>query len=214
MEIGRPTCYSCFRPHSHCVCNLVEPFAGHCNVLILQHPHERKKYYSTAKIVVNGMTNAKLLRGIEFDTATLDECLAGKRAYLLYPRPGALPCEEVELTSEDTVIVVDGTWSEAGKIVHCNPRLRELPCLTFGSPLRSTYRIRKQPRDHYLSTVESVSYLLKLNAAARGRPEQARCYDRLLDGFGRMVEQQLCYIEGSMAYSRRGDRPDRQGIAE
>lgn len=206
MSEGRPTCYSCFRPQSHCVCGLVEPFTAHCNILILQHPHERKKYYSTAKIVVNGMRNAKLLRGIEFDPAAIESCLGGKRAYLLYPRPGAIPCEEVELTSDDTVIVVDGTWAEAGKIVFCNPKLKELPCLTFRSPLRSTYRIRKQPREHYLSTVESVSYLLKLNASARGQPEQASRYDRLLDGFAQMVDQQLCYIEGSMAYSRRSDR--------
>ncbi|MBN8547901.1 MAG: DTW domain-containing protein [Deltaproteobacteria bacterium] len=200
---GRPTCFSCFRPTSHCTCSLVEPFAGHTNVLILQHPHERKKYYSTAKIVVKGMTNAQLVRGIEFEPGMLDRCLQGKQGYLLYPSPGAIDCEDVKLDSNSTVVVVDGTWAEAGKIVYCNPRLKELPCLTFKRPLRSTYRIRKQPREHYLSTLESIAYLLKLNAAAQGKEVEAAKYDRLLDGFAQMVEQQLCYIEGSMNFARQ-----------
>ena len=47
---GRPTCYRCYRPESHCVCGLVPPFEAHCGLLVLQHPHERRKYYSTARL--------------------------------------------------------------------------------------------------------------------------------------------------------------------
>lgn len=60
---GRPTCYSCFRPKSHCVCGTVSPIEAHCNLLILQHPNEWRKY-STAKLVTKTIVNARTLRGV------------------------------------------------------------------------------------------------------------------------------------------------------
>lgn len=196
---GRPMCYHCLRPLTHCFCNVIVPFAAHCKILILQHPHERIKYYATAKMVANALTNSRLIRGIDF----LPDELPGLEddAYLLYPRSDAVPCEEAALGPNSTVVVLDGTWSEAGKILHRNPKLKALPCLTFQQRLESEYRIRKQPRAGYLSTIESVSYLLKFNALAKSMVEQAKLYDRLLYGFNAMIEHQLLYVTGG--------RPDR-----
>jgi DTW domain-containing protein YfiP len=170
----------------------VEPFTAHTNILLLQHPHERKKYYSTSKIVTRAITNLRLLRGLEFEPGQIERAVAGHRPYLLFPSRTASDCAAVELDRSSTVIVVDGTWDEAGKIVFRNPQLKDLPCLTFSAPLRSNYRIRKQPRQHYLSTLESIAHLLRINAAAKGIPTAN--YDRLLEGFDRMVEQQLQYF--------------------
>jgi DTW domain-containing protein YfiP len=169
---------------------------------MLQHPHERWKYYNTAKLATRGIQNSRVLRGVEFAPGVLEAELSGKDAYLLYPRKGASRCEDVVLSSKSTVVVLDGTWAEAGKILHVNPYLKTLPCITFEQPLRSTYRIRKQPRENYLSTIESISYLLKLNALAHGLTEQAKLYDRLLIGFALMIEQQLLYVEGSERYAQ------------
>jgi len=195
----RPTCFSCFRPQTHCICWLITPFAAHCNILILQHPHERKKYYSTAKLVVKALTNSRLMRGLEFEPGELEKALLGQKAFMLFPSALAQDCEEVALDSDSTVIVIDGTWSEAGKIVTRNPILRSLPYLTFRQTLRSNYRIRKQPKDSYLSTIESIGHMLKINALAAARgTERIPCdpaiYDRLFEGFDQMIEQQLRYF--------------------
>lgn len=205
----RPTCYACFRPTTHCVCTLVEPFTAHTNILLLQHPHERKKYYSTSKIVRRAITNLRLMRGVEFSSGELEGALAGQRPYLLFPSRTAVDCAAVELDTTSTVIVVDGTWDEAGKILFRNPQLHGLPCLTFAAPLRSNYRIRKQPREHYLSTLESIAHLLRINASARGLTEATANYDRLLEGFDRMVSQQLQYFPrmgSARAYGRGRER--------
>jgi len=188
------------------VCALVEPFTAHNNILLLQHPHERKKYYSTSKIVTRAITNLRLLRGVEFEAGQIERALAGQRPYLLFPSRTATDCTAVQLDASSTVIVVDGTWEDAGKIVFRNPQLKDFPCLTFSAPLRSNYRIRKQPRPHYLSTLESIAYLLRINAAAKGNPTIH--YDRLLEGFDRMVEQQLQYFPrmGSARAHGRGRR--------
>ena len=128
---GRPTCYGCFRPTTHCVCRLIEPFKAHSNILILQHPHERKKYYSTAKLVLGAVTNSKLLRGIAFQEQILREAIGDKTPYLLFPGEAALDCEQVVLDESHTIIVIDGTWSEAGKILRRNPLLTQFPSLSF-----------------------------------------------------------------------------------
>ena len=228
-EIVEPrfTCYSCMRPQTHCVCNLITPFVAHCNILILQHPHERKKYYSTAKLVTKAITNSRLLRGLEFLPGEIESTLSGQRSYLLFPSATAADCKAVYLDSESTVIVIDGTWSEAGKILNRNPFLRSLPCLTFRQELKSNYRIRKQPKDNYLSTIESIAHLLRLNAE---RPESTNnrsnlnylLYDRLFEGFDQMVLKQLQYFPrmGGNFKKRQGiPRPDasrhsvlRQGV--
>lgn len=191
----RPTCFSCFRPQTHCVCNLVEPFEAHTNLLLLQHPNERWKYYSTAKLVARAIKNSRLVRGVSFPEPELAALVNKPQTYLLYPRPGAIDCSTICLDSSSTVVVLDGTWDEAAKILFRNPLLKSLPCLSFATSLESSYRIRKQPKRGCLSTVESISYLLKFNAEAFGNHRFAAYYDSLLYGFARMVEQQLQYIK-------------------
>ena len=191
--IGRPMCYACFRPSKQCVCCLVKPFKAHFNTLILQHPHERKKYYSTAKLLTRAIANARILRGIEFDPNLLEIALTGQKSYLLYPSPQAIDCADVCLDENCTVIVVDGTWNEAGKIVFRNEFLKSLPSLTFKQSIQSQYRIRKQPKAGCLSTLESVGHLLKLNATVTGNEGLLGSYHSLFEGFERMIGQQLQY---------------------
>lgn len=196
-------CYNCFRPSPYCVCGMVAPFEAHCKILILQHPHERKKYYSTAKLVLNTLTNAKMLRGLEFAPGQIERSLSESDAYLLFPSEDAKNCEDTVLTSKSTVIVVDGTWSEAGKIIRRNEILRKLPCLTFKRDLRSNYRIRKQPKDNYLSTIECIGHLLKLNAEVSGMQNTNQSYDKLFELFNCMVEKQLKHFPRFSALPRQ-----------
>jgi len=177
-------------------------------VLLLQHPHERRKYYSSAKLLQRGLTNSRLLRGIEFEADFLNRILSGQRPYLLYPAKNALDCETVELKEDCTVIVLDGTWIEARKILFRNPLLKQFPAVSFSRALRSNYRIRKQPKDHYLSTLESVTYLLKLNAEAFGKGQLASRYDSLFEGFSMMVEKQLSYFPRNLKRAGHNLPPD------
>ena len=173
------------------MCALVPPFKAHCDLLILQHPRERTKYYSTAKIVRKAITNSHLMRGVDFEPGSLESALRERDAYVLYPAPGALDVESVELTEKSTVVVLDGTWSEAGKILTRNPYLRSIRALSFKAPLVSNYRIRRQPRAGCLSTIESIAHLLKQNAASHGRVDLIAQYESLLSGFDRMVNLQI-----------------------
>lgn len=192
---ARPTCYACNRPTSYCLCGFAKPFEAHCNFLILQHPNERKKYYSTARIVTKTLLNSKLMRGLEFEISEFNKYCSMDKTYLLFPDEEAKDCECIDLNQENTVIVVDGTWSEAKKIIKYNPILKTLPTLTFKRKLISNYRIRKQPKENYLSTLECIGYLLQLNSVAFGHPDRAKIYDSLFGAFNRMVEMQLEHFQ-------------------
>jgi len=205
--LGRPTCYRCFRPEAHCVCSLISPFYAHVNTLILQHPNERKKYYSTAKLLVSAIENSRVLRGVEFCSTQLEELLAGQECYLLYPSATASDCSEVSLSTKNTVIVIDGTWREAGKIIFRNSFLKELPQLSFKRQLQSQYHIRKQPKAGCLSTIESVAHLLVNNAAVSGEQKRLDDYQRLFSGFNQMISQQLSYWPSREMRGNAADLP-------
>ncbi|NDC37562.1 MAG: DTW domain-containing protein [Proteobacteria bacterium] len=175
------------------MCGLIASFSAHVNTLVLQHPNERRKYYSTAKLLSTAVTNCTVMRGVEFDPEHLARITAGQNCYLLYPSREARDCSEVPLSNQETIIVVDGTWREAAKIVFRNPFLQSLPRLSFKEELQSRYRIRKQPKQGCLSTIESVAHLLKRNALVSGAAESVPRYDSLLEGFERMIAQQVAF---------------------
>ena len=143
---------------------------------------------------MNAITNAKILRGVAFEAGELERHIPSQNTWMLYPGPDAEDCEHVDLNEESTVIVIDGTWYEARKVLRRNPFLKTLPKLTFKREIRSQYKIRRQPRDNYLSTLECIGHFLKLSAEATGRAEMLPVYDRLFSVFDKMVEQQFSYF--------------------
>ena len=157
----------------------------------------RKKYYSTAKLVCKGIKNSQLLRGVEFSEVEIETAIAGRQGYMLFPSSTAQDCREATLDLNSVVIVIDGTWSEANKIIASNPFLKTLPCLTFSESLESNYRIRKQPRAGCLSTLESVAHLMRLTHSDTRPYPNASPHEALLDGFSKMVDQQLEHISPS-----------------
>ena len=145
--------------------------------------------------MTNTLTNARLMRSIEFDPENLPDPADSKnKTYLLYPSSKAIDCEEASLDSKTTVIVIDGTWIEARKIMRRNPILQQYEHLTFKKALRSNYTIRKQPKDHYLSTLESIAHFLKLNSLSAKNFPVTQNYDLLFTLFNKMVTQQLSYF--------------------
>jgi DTW domain-containing protein YfiP len=189
MSENRPTCWQCLRPVSHCHCQLIAPFLAHCNTVILQHPREKKRFYSTAKLLTQWIQNCTLVRGIAFDKPAILDLFPNTTLAVLFPRGPAVPANPIRLSEATTVIVLDGTWSEAKKIYRENTWLAALPHVSLSPFLRSRYRIRKQPRPECLSTIEALAYMFLENSAS---PHQKTGgYLNLLEGFDRMVDTHL-----------------------
>ncbi|MBI5534330.1 MAG: DTW domain-containing protein [Deltaproteobacteria bacterium] len=185
---GRPTCPVCSRPTRVCYCSRVQRLDTRTHVLILQHPRERKVGINTARIASLCLPNSEFCRGVDFSADPIVQRALhdpARPAALLFPGDDAIDVRAHPPQGDVTLVVLDGTWWQAAKLLKSNRSLQELPRygLTPGHPSR--YRIRKQPAENCVATIEALAEVL---GVIEGDPERM---DKLLIPFDAMVQMQL-----------------------
>ena len=181
----RPHCPRCCRPLDHCLCALIPRLDSHTRVLILQHPSEVGHALNTARLAALGLANAELRVGEVFEG--LPQLLAqpGYRPCLLFPGEGAQPLAQFAEAGQGTpplLVVPDGTWRKARKLLHLNPLLAGLPRVSLSSVAPSRYRLRKAPGEGALSTVEAIVAALDALEAPQRFEALLKPFDALIDG--------------------------------
>ena len=169
----RVVCGRCRRPASVCYCHALPRLDTATRVVILQHPRERDMPIGTARMASLCLPRAELRVGIRWTAELLAGAIGdpARPAILLYPGPGARDILRDPPPGPVTLIVVDGTWSQARTVVRDNPVLHALPRYAFATPEPSHYRIRREPRAEYVSTIEAVMHVL---GALEGEPSRFR----------------------------------------
>lgn len=190
----RPQCPRCQRPASHCLCPLIPSLTSATQVLVLQHPSEAAHALNTARLATLGLRNAELVVG-ETVNLPIDE----RANYLLFPGVDAIPLERLTTTERPLrLIVPDGTWRKARRMLHLNPVLATLPRVSLPTGLVSRYRLRKAPAPGALSTIEAIVTALNI-LEGEGR------FDGLLRPFEAMIEAQIAAM-GLDVYQRNHGR--------
>jgi DTW domain-containing protein len=177
-------------------------------VLILQHPREHEKAVNTARIAALALPSAELVVGVDFSSSrVVNEAIASRErpAVLLYPGPQARDLERDPPSGPVTLVVVDGTWHQARSLLRKNPHLLALPHYAFAPDKPSEYRIRREPRPEYVSTIEALACALPL---LEGEPAR---FAALLAPFRAMVELQLSYAARSTGARKRERRRNGPG---
>ncbi len=195
----RETCLRCRRPANYCWCAHLSPVATRTRVVLLQHPRERDVPIGTARMAHLGLPNSELHVGVDWSASpALERALANPLLppALLYPGDGARDLALHPPPGPVTLVVVDGTWSQTRKLVRANARLAALPRYAFTPAAPSTYRIRREPAAHCLSTLESLVHVLGI---LEGAPER---FVPLLAPFHAMVDAQLA-AEASLHNARQ-----------
>jgi DTW domain-containing protein YfiP len=188
-----------------CYCAALPRLVTTTRVVILQHPRERAVPIGTARMASLCLPESELHVGVRWDESPALARALGDPArppILLYPGPGArdILCEPPG--GPVTLVVVDGTWSQAKTVVRDNPILRALPRYAFATPEPSQYRIRREPRVEYCSTIEALVHVL---GVLEGKPDAFRA---LLDPFRAMVDAQLAArVERPRCRARRPRAP-------
>jgi DTW domain-containing protein len=109
----------------------------------------------------------------------------GYQARLLFPADDAQPLQAYTLNDEPMLLVVpDGTWRKARKMLHLNPLLAALPRVTLAQGAVSRYRLRKAPGPGALSTVEAIVQALQIL-------EAPITFEPLLKPFEALIEGQI-----------------------
>jgi DTW domain-containing protein len=186
--MSRAQCARCLRPETHCLCALIPQLDSRTRVLILQHPSEVNHALNTARLAALGLNNAELIVGEVFDDLPALLNPPGYQARLLFPADDAQPLEAYrseggEAGSTSMLLVVpDGTWRKARKLLHLNPLLAALPRVTLAQAVPSRYRLRKAPGPGALSTVEAIVQALQTLEAPETFEALLRPFEALIDG--------------------------------
>ncbi|MDT3720744.1 tRNA-uridine aminocarboxypropyltransferase [Pseudomonas oryzihabitans] len=201
--MSRPACARCQRPVPLCLCALIPRLHSSTRVLLLQHPSERRHPLNTARLAALGLVNARLEIGEEFPELPL--WLEGQEARLLFPGPAAIRLDRrPAITAPDLpqlLVVPDGTWRKARRLLHANPALATLPRVTLPPGPPSRYRVRKAPAADAVSTIEAVVAALNiLDAPAR--------FEALLAPFEALIEGQIAAM-GAETFARNHGAPER-----
>ncbi|MBP9085288.1 MAG: DTW domain-containing protein [Kofleriaceae bacterium] len=196
----RPLCTRCRRPPAVCYCAELTLLPTKTRVVLLQHPRERDNAIGTAWMASLCLPNSELHVGIRWNQQSAMAAAItnpAAPAVLLYPGADAKDILLDPPQGPVTLVVVDGTWSQAKTLVRDNPILAALPRYAFSAPVPSEYRIRKEPSDEVVSTIESLMYAL---GALEGETET---FTALLKPFRAMVNTQLGFNAGKRARKKK-----------
>lgn len=191
----RIRCYGCYRPIEQCICASLPVIANQTEVLILQHRREQFHPFNTARLLRRSLANSAYL--VDHKDRVAESLALKPGAALLYPGSEA---ELLSVTSSalqpSQLVVVDGTWHQAKTFVRDIPVLRDLPRYRLAPSEPSKYRIRLEPNEQALSTLEAVVAALQI------LEPQTQGFDQLLAAFAQMVDRQHAHpkLEGARRY--------------
>ena len=206
----RPRCLRCRRPQTRCLCRGLVPCATRTRIVILQHPREHTMKMGTARLAHLALASSELHVGVRFDDHPRLAALAREPDGVALLYPGSTPVD-CAVDPPRTLVVVDGTWSTARKIVARNRWLRGLPRVSVHPAAPSAYRIRREPAPECLATLEAIVAAL---VALEG---DAARFDGLRAAFTELVQRQLESARDHASpyrHDRKQRRPRRPSLIE
>ncbi len=176
-----------------CICDDIVSVPNRTEVVILQHPRERDHPIGTARIALLGLERARLFTWGHKQAGAAERLEALRRSLpvstvLLYPDADA-PAATALSRSPDALLVVDGTWSTAKRMMRHAPWILDLPRVRVEPSRPGQYRLRREPSAEHLSTVEAV-----VEALAAIEPETPGL-DQLIAAFQRMIDRQVPFVD-------------------
>lgn len=183
------------------MCAHLEPIANRTRVVIWQHPKERNHPHGTVRLLRRGLKNITVHR---YDFARPEQALLlPEHTSLLFPGADALELSSLAVAARPgAVLILDGTWAQARAMLRSAPWLQRLPKVRLSPPQPSCYRIRREPNDTAISTLEAVA--MALDCLEPNTPG----IERLLAGLARMVDVhlELRRTRPSVSYTMRRRR--------
>jgi DTW domain-containing protein len=158
-------CPVCQIPQAYCVCQVIPVESSRTRVTVVIHFSDITRTSNTGKWAPIVLANSEILvRGRK--ESPLDVRCAIKEDHhnlLLFPSADS---QELNSAYMDTIgepvnlIVPDGNWNQAGKMVKREKLLAALPHVHLNIDKPTRYRLRTAAHDHWISTFEAISRAL------------------------------------------------------
>ncbi len=160
---ARIECANCLRPKDHCLCHALILKKTAIKTAIYQHPSEKQQRFKTAHLACAQLEGCNII-----DQAELTQlALGAQNVALLFPSSESRELSRSSLKDFDMLLVLDGTWSKAKRLIYENCELQgfthfHLPPTNQVSKLRPLRRARE---DHQLSTLEAIAKAQEIASA-------------------------------------------------
>jgi len=204
---NREFCYKCYRPATSCMCKYIKQINTKTKFIILMHPKEFKKTKNgTGQFTKNSLINCELYIGIDFSKhKRINQIIEDENneCFLLYPHEKShnLSNERINTNKNIVIFIVDSTWACSKKLIKQSINLHKLKMLSFTVEKKSQFKIKEQPNEYCLSTIESTQYILKLLNNHKIENIEEKSLNYMTHVFDKMVEYQLECLE-----QRKGPR--------
>ncbi len=208
--IQRDTCYSCYRPKTSCMCKHIKQINTKTKFIILMHPKEYKKTKNgTGHLTNKSLKNSELFIGIDFSNhEKLNKIInnPANETFIIYPGEESIKLNSEPIKSERNIvlILIDSTWPCSRKILRVSKNLKNLKKVSFISDKISSFKIKTQPNNYCLSTIESTQYILELLNKHKLENLESNTIKDFINPFNKMVEYQIecAYDEYKPRYKR------------
>ncbi|MBU1658834.1 DTW domain-containing protein [bacterium] len=211
LYCDRKKCYTCYRPKSSCMCEYVHTIKTNTKFVILMHPKEFKKVKNGTGHLTNlALENSELFVGIDFTHhKQINEIISEYESFVLYPSKNAVNLSSATFDTfthakkNRAIFIIDSTWACSVKILRESKNLHSLKHLSFESTKLSQFKIKEQPAEYCLSTIESTLEVIALLNAWHVENIEQNDLDMFLNPFNKMIEYQLARIDSSVCNSVR-----------
>lgn len=200
--VSRKKCYTCYRPMSSCICeHTINEINTNSKFVILMHPKEfRKTKNGTGHMTRNSLKNSEILIGIDFTkNKRVNELINNNEyeAYLLYPGEDSIKLNTEYLPSnkKPLIFILDSTWPCSKKMLRSSKNLQELKKISFENNKSSQFKIKTQPNQYCLSTIESTLCVLEQLNRHEVESINPKSLNAFLNPFEKMVEYQIKCVQ-------------------
>jgi len=194
-------CHRCNYSMKTCFCNEIKPIDSNIKFIILIHPKEAfKEKTGTGRLTHLFLKESEIIKGTDFtNNKRVNELINDEKYYpvILYPSKNNIYIEETDFREKLSgkqmlIFIIDGTWWDVNSIIRESKNLHNLPNISFKEKHISKFHFKKQPEKHFLSTIESVYYLLlKLKESNIANPDCE--YENMMSAFLKMVNNQRSF---------------------
>lgn len=193
----RDFCYKCHRPLSSCMCKYITQIDTNTKFIILMHPKEfRKTKNITGHFTNLSLINSQIYVGIDFSThKEVNELIEdpNNSCYVLYPDKNSIVLNNNNINKahkRNVIFIIDGTWPCAKKILKLSLNINKLQKISFIHNKSSVYKIKTQPKEFCLSTMESTLCVIEILNQQGIESIEGEKLDKFLIPFKKMVEYQ------------------------
>lgn len=169
-----PLCNNCGLRQLHCVCDLLEPVPAKTPLRIIRHRSERYKSSNTGILLKHILPNCQVCDHGDPNTPFDPSFIAIPALVLVYPGKAS------PLPPNPTLLLLDGTWPQVGKMIRRIPGLSSLPRLAL-PPADERPRMRTSPLEEGMSTLEAAALALATVENPSLAPPLLRLYDRIAE---------------------------------